>query len=80
VLFGNRRLLAIVKDILPVSDVYSKRQTVFAGERAATQIARIEFEPGVAAPPLNSTVYVHMHYTETVHRLAGWLVDLFGRR
>jgi multidrug efflux pump subunit AcrA (membrane-fusion protein) len=80
VLFGNRRLLAIIKDILPVSDVYSKRQVTFAGERAATQIARIEFEPGVTPPPLNSTVYVHMYYTAIARRLAGWLADLFGLR
>jgi multidrug efflux pump subunit AcrA (membrane-fusion protein) len=80
VLFGNRRLMARVDDILPVSDVYSKRQTVFARERTASQIARIEFAPGVEPPPLNTTVYVHMHYTASVHRLAGWLVDLFGLR
>ena len=44
----------------------------------ATQIARIRFDPDALPPPLNSTVYVHMHYTDFSARVADVLVRLFG--
>ena len=44
----------------------------------ATQIARIRFDPDASPPPLNSTVHVHMHYTEFSARVANGLVRLFG--
>ena len=64
VLFGNRRHSGKIAEILPVSDVYAGTQQLLARDRPATQIARIRFDPDASPPPLNSTVYVHMHYTE----------------
>ena len=66
-----------IVEILPVSDVYARQQPL-ARERVATQIARIRFDPGTEPPPLNSTVYVHMHYTDFASRAAAGLVSLFG--
>ena len=76
ILFGNRRLSGTVTQILPVSDVYAGTQAPLARERIATQIARIRFSPG-AQPPLNSTVYVHMHYTDFSAAIADMLIRLF---
>jgi len=78
VLFGNWRLSGTISEILPVSDVYGGTHPSFARERIATQVARIRFSPGTAPPPLNSTVRVHMYYTDFVARAAAGLVWLFG--
>ena len=78
VLFGNRRIPGKIIEILPVSDVYASRQLPLARERTATQIARVRFNSGTVPPPLNSTVYVHMHYTDLASRAAAGLVSLFG--
>jgi hypothetical protein len=78
VLFGNRRIPGQIVEVLPVSDVYASRQQSITRERVATQIARIRFHPGTEPPPLNSTVYVHMHYTDLASRTAAGLVSLFG--
>jgi multidrug resistance efflux pump len=78
VLFGNRRLPGKIVEILPVSAVYAGRQVPILHDRPATQIARIRFGPDTAAPALNSTVQVHMHYTRLSAGLAELLVDLFG--
>jgi biotin carboxyl carrier protein len=80
VLFGNRRISGKIVEILPVSDVYASRQPLVARERAATQIARVRFDPGTVPPALNSTVDVHMHYTDLASRAADGLVSLFGLR
>jgi hypothetical protein len=79
VLFGNRRISGKIVEILPVSDVYASRQPI-ARERTATQIARVRFDPGTVPPPLNTTVYVHMHYTDLASRAADGLISLFGLR
>ena len=79
VLFGNRRISGTIVEILPVSDVYARQQPL-ARERTATQIARVRFDPGTVPPPLNTTVYVHMHYTDLASRAADGLVSLFGLR
>jgi biotin carboxyl carrier protein len=79
VLFGNRRISGKIIEILPVSDVYVGRQPI-ARERTATQIARVRFVPGTVPPPLNTTVYVHMHYTDLASRAADRLISLFGLR
>jgi multidrug resistance efflux pump len=78
VLFGNRRMSGRIAEILPVSDVYAANQQLFARDRPATQIARIRFTPEVVPPPLNSTVYVHMFYTNVTYRAAAALVRLLG--
>jgi HlyD family secretion protein len=78
VLFGNRRIPGKISQILPVSDVYAGTQQLMARDRPATQIARIRFDPDASPPPLNSTVYVHMYYTDFAARIANGLVRLFG--
>jgi HlyD family secretion protein len=80
VLFGNRRILGKIAEILPVSAVFAGTQQtqLLTRERPATQIARIRFNPGAALPPLNSTVNVRMHYTALSARIADWMVRLFG--
>ena len=78
VLFGNRRIPGQIVEVLPVSAVYAIRQQSIARERVSTQIARVRFDPGTAPPPLNSTVHVHMHYTDLASRTAAGLVSLFG--
>jgi hypothetical protein len=80
VLFGNRRIPGKIAEILPVSAVYAgtQQQQLLTRDRPATQIARIRFDPGASPPPLNSTVYVHMHYTEFSAWVASVLVRVFG--
>jgi len=77
VLFGNRRIPGKFAQILPVSGVYAGAQQLLARDRPATQMARIRFEPGASPPPLNSTVAIHMHYTDLSARIAKALVRLF---
>jgi hypothetical protein len=78
VLFGNWRLPGKITEILPVSDVYDGTPQALTRERTASQIARIRFNPDTEPPPLNSTVYVHMHYSTFMARVASWLVRVFG--
>ncbi len=78
VLFGNRRIPGKIDQILPVSGVYARTQQLLTRDRPATQIARIRLDPDASLPPLNSTVFVRMHYTELSARVAGVLVRLFG--
>jgi HlyD family secretion protein len=78
VLFGNRRIHGKIAQILPISAVYAGTQPMLARDRPATQIARIRFDPDALPPALNSTVYVHMHYTGLSARVADGLVRLFG--
>jgi hypothetical protein len=78
VLFGNRRLFGTITEILPLSEVYPGALASISRERTATQIARIRLAPGEQAPALNSTVYVHMHYTDFTAWIATMLVRLFG--
>jgi hypothetical protein len=77
VLFGNWRLSGRIVEILPVSDVHSGTHPLSGRERTATQIARIRFNPGTRSPALNSTVYIHMHYSDFTARIADMLVRLF---
>ncbi len=77
VLFGNRRIPGKISQILPVSAVYAGSQQLLTRDRAATQIARIRFDPDALPPPLNSSVDVLMHYTELSARVANVLVRLF---
>jgi HlyD family secretion protein len=79
VLFGNRRIPGRIVQILPVSAVFAgTQQQVALRDRPATQIARVRFDPQAAAPALNSTVSVHMHYTRLSAWLAEWLISLLG--
>jgi HlyD family secretion protein len=78
VLFGNRRIPGKITELLPVSSVYAGAQQLVGRDRPATQIARVRFDPGEVPPPLNSSVYVHMHYTNLSARIANWLVRVFG--
>jgi hypothetical protein len=78
VVFGNRRLPGKITEILPVSDVYRGPQQLLGRDRPATQIARIRFDQGVTPPPLNATVFVHMHYSGLTARIAYGLASLVG--
>jgi multidrug resistance efflux pump len=78
VLFGRRRIPATIAEILPVSDVYQGTRQPLTRDRPATQIARVRFNQGASPPPLNTTVYVNMHYNGLTGRLAEWLSRLFG--
>jgi multidrug resistance efflux pump len=78
VVFGNRRIPGKIAQILPVSAVYAGAQQLLTRDRPATQVARIRFDPGTSPPPLNSTVYVHMHYSEFLAGVADVLIGVFG--
>jgi hypothetical protein len=78
VVFGNRRIPGTIIDVLPVSDIYGSQQPQFGRDRQATQIGRIRFNEGAQAPPLNSTVHVHMFYTNFAARIAERLIWLLG--
>jgi multidrug resistance efflux pump len=78
VLFGNRRIPGKIAEILPVSGVYAGTQQSLTRSRTATQIARIRFAPDALRPPLNSSVYIHMHYTDLSARVSDGLIRLFG--
>jgi len=78
VLFGNRRIVGRISEILPLSEVYPGALASVARERTATQIARIRLQSAEQAPALNSTVYVHMHYVDFTFWMAGILVRLSG--
>lgn len=78
VLFGNRRIPGKIAQILPVSAVYAGTPQFSARDRPATQIARIRFDAAASPPALNSTVYVHMHYSDFSARIADMLVSLLG--
>jgi multidrug resistance efflux pump len=78
VLFGQRRFPGTIAQILPVSDVYRGTQQTLTRDRPATQIARVRFTRDTSLPPLNSTVYVHMHYSKLSRSIAEGLFGLFG--
>ncbi len=78
VLFGNRRIPGKIVQILPVSGVYAGTRQPLTLDRPANQIARIRFDPDASPPPLNATVYVHMHYSSLSARVADALIRLFG--
>lgn len=80
VLFGNRRILGVIAEILPVSDVLGAEQTVGQPAGQSAQIARVRFSPGAVTPALNATVDVHMYYTGVAARAAAALVDFLGLR
>ena len=78
VLFGNRRIAGTIAEILPVSDVYGGTAQRVGRDRPATQIARVRFTAEAVPPPLNSTVYVRMFYSDIALRTATALARLFG--
>jgi len=78
VVSGNRRIPGKISEILPVSGVYAGTQQLATRDRPATQMARIRFDPDASPPPLNTTVDVHMHYTDLSAGIANVLVRLFG--
>jgi multidrug resistance efflux pump len=80
ILFGTRRIYGRIAELLPVSDVYSGTRQVALSERPATQIARIRFDEDAQAPPLNSSVYVRMYYSDIFGRIAARLVSFLGLR
>jgi multidrug resistance efflux pump len=73
-----RRIPGKIAEILPVSGVFSGTRQLMTRERTATQIARIRLGPNASPPALDSTVYVHMHYTGFTARVADGLIRLFG--
>ncbi|UVO28254.1 HlyD family secretion protein [Bradyrhizobium arachidis] len=78
VVFGNRRIAGTIAEILPVSLVYAASRQPLTRDRPAAQIARVRFDAEAAPPPLNSTVFVHMYYTNLASRFAASLVRLLG--
>ena len=78
VLFDNRRIPGTIAEILPVSGVFAGTRQLMTRERAATQIARIRLDKNASPPALETTVYVHMHYTNLTVRFMDWLVRLLG--
>ncbi len=80
VLFGNRRILGVIAEILPISDVLGAEQTVGPPTGQSAQIARVRFSQDAVAPALDATVEVHMYYTGFAARTAAALVDFLGLR
>jgi multidrug resistance efflux pump len=78
VLFGQRRFPGTIAQILPVSDVFRGTQQTLTHDRPATQIPRVRFNRDTSLPPLNSTVYIHMHYSKLSSSLAEWLLRPLG--
>jgi HlyD family secretion protein len=78
VLFGSRRIPGRIIEILPVSSVPTGTAPVLMRDRPATQLARIRFHPDAVPPALNSTVFVHMHYTDLSSSVASGLIRFFG--
>jgi hypothetical protein len=78
VVFGNVRFVSKISEILRVSDVFSPTQASVIRDRTATQIARIRLNADAKPPALNSTVQVHMFYSEIAERLARGLSRLLG--
>ena len=78
VLYGNLRFVGRIAEILPVSDVYAPRQASVMRDRATTQIARIRLGNDIEPPALNSSVQVHMFYSEIISRIATASSRLLG--
>ena len=78
VLFGNLRYTGRIAEILRVSDVFAPGQASVMRDRVATQIARIRLSSNARPPPLNSTVQVHMFYSEILSRAATGFTQLLG--
>ncbi len=78
VLYGNLRISSRVAEILHLSDVYTPRASPVLRDRAATQIVRVRFNSNAEAPPLNSTVNVHMYYSDLMLHVARGLSRLLG--
>jgi multidrug resistance efflux pump len=77
VVLGRWRYHGTISEMLRVSEVYGGTQLGFARERSASQIARVRLSPGTRAPALNSTVQVHMYYTNVAAWVARNLITLF---
>ncbi|CAO4195988.1 HlyD family efflux transporter periplasmic adaptor subunit [Methylorubrum extorquens] len=78
VLFGHRRIPGKITEILPVSAVFTNTQQIALLDRPATQIARVRFTSKASTPALNSTVYVHMHYSKISASISESLIDFLG--
>jgi len=78
VLYGNLRISSKVAEILPLSEVYAPRSSPVMRDRAATQIVRVRFNSNAETPPLNSTVNVHMYYSDLMLHVARGLSRLLG--
>ena len=78
VLYGNLWISSKVAEILQLSDVYAPRSSPVIRDSAATQIVRVRFNSNAGAPPLISTVNVHMYYSDLVLHVARGLSRLLG--
>jgi hypothetical protein len=78
VLFGNARFAGKISAILRVSEVFAPEQSSVTRERVAPQIARVRLSDDAEPPALNSTVSVHMFYSNVVFRIATGLSQLLG--
>jgi len=78
VLYGNRRILGTIEAILPVSSAFNASQVLGNAGRQSAQVARIRLDPGLALPPLNATVEIHMYYANAAARAAQALVHVLG--
>ncbi|MBV2183699.1 MAG: HlyD family efflux transporter periplasmic adaptor subunit [Rhizobium sp.] len=76
--FGNRRILGEIAQILPVSDVYEEERALAGNRGRSAQVARIRMAPDAEAPALGSTVYVHMYYSGGIGRILSRVADLLG--
>ena len=78
IVHGTWRLRGTISEILPVSEVFGGARPSVGRDRAASQIARVRFNPGSDPPALNSTVYVHMYYSRAAAWVADQVIRLFG--
>ena len=78
VLFGNWRIPGTITELLPISETFNSSQPIIGREPIATQTARVDFSSKEAAPALNTTVSVHMYYTDLAARVAEMLTRVFG--
>jgi multidrug resistance efflux pump len=78
VLFGNWRIPGTITELLPISETFNTSQAIMGREPIATQTARVDFSSKEAAPALNTTVSVHMYYTNFAARAAEVLARVFG--
>ena len=70
VVLGKSRVPGTIGEILPISDIFEARRSSILREPQTGQVARIRLDPGVQPPALNSTVQVHMYYTDLADRIA----------
>ncbi|MGO4678100.1 HlyD family efflux transporter periplasmic adaptor subunit [Bosea sp. 2YAB26] len=78
VVFGRTRYAATLTEVLPISDQLDARRGSVFRQPDSGQIGRVRFDAGVQPPTLNSTVSVHMYYSEFTDSIARRLMWLFN--